>query len=154
MLGRVRAIFVAPRAAAPMQRVAGVDALAGRGLAGDRYAEGRGSFSRWPGARREVTLVDEAALLAAEREFGVRVMDGEHRRNLVVAGVPLVELVRRPFRVGGALLKGVQVCAPCRNLVRVSAQEDLFDALVGRGGLRAQILEGGPIREGDMIEAV
>lgn len=135
-----------------MRRVEAVEALAGRGLAGDRYAEGRGAFSRWPGARREVTLVDAEALAQAEMEFGVRVMDGEHRRNVVVAGVPLAELVRVPFRVGEVVLKGVQACAPCQYLVRVSGQERIFDALVGRGGLRAQVLGGGPIRVGDPIE--
>ena len=48
-VGTVAAILVAPHAEAPLSRVAEAEALAGRGLAGDRYAAGRGTFSA-PGA--------------------------------------------------------------------------------------------------------
>jgi MOSC domain-containing protein YiiM len=124
------------------------------GLEGDRYALGRGAYSRWPGARRQVTLVAEEALGEAEAAFGVALSNGEHRRNVVVAGVALADLVRARFRVGEAVLRGVQACAPCRYLARVAGQPGIFDALVGRGGLRAEVLIGGLIRVGDSVEAV
>jgi MOSC domain-containing protein YiiM len=134
--------------------VARAEAVAGRGLAGDRYADGAGSFSRWPGKGRAVTLVSAEALAEAEAAFGVAVSGGEHRRNLVVAGVDLRALLGGQFRIGGALFEGARVCAPCRYLVRVTGQERIFDALVGRGGLRAEILEGGLVAEGDAVEPV
>jgi MOSC domain-containing protein YiiM len=144
-------LFTAREAGATMERRASVRAIEGVGLQGDRYAPGRGAFSRWPGARRQVTLVMVEALAAAEAAFDVSLSNGEHRRNIVVAGVPLEALVRRRFRVGEAVMEGVQVCAPCRYLVRVTGQPAVFDALVGRGGLRAQVLEGGRVREGDAV---
>lgn len=149
--GTLAAVFIAPDAAAPMRAVEHVRAVPGRGLEGDRYGAGQGAFSRWPGPRREVTLIAAEALEAAEQAFDVRLQAGEHRRNLVVRGVPLDELVRQPFRIGAVRLRGVRVCAPCKYLVRVAGQEAIFEALVGRGGLRAQVLEEGVLRVGDPV---
>ena len=151
MPGRLVSIFVAPAAGAPVERVSACRALAGRGLEGDRYARGAGSFSRWPGRGRAVTLVAAEALRAAEAEFDVAVGEGEHRRNLVVEGVPLDDLVGVPFRVGGVALEGARLCAPCKYLVRATGQARIFDALVRRGGLRAEVVVGGALREGDPV---
>ena len=152
--GRLVSIYVAPTAGAPVVRLARAEALAGRGLAGDRYAAGAGSFSRWPGRGRAVTLVASEALAEAETLFGVRVSAGEHRRNLVVAGVDLRALLGGAFRIGGATFEGARVCAPCRYLVRATAQERIFEALVGRGGIRAEVVSGGTFGEGDAVEPV
>lgn len=152
--GRLVSIYVAPAAGAPIALVPHAEALAGRGLAGDRYAAGTGSFSRWPGKGRAVTLISAEALAEAEAAFGVDVSHGEHRRNLVVAGVDLRSLLGGRFRIGEALFEGARVCAPCKYLVRVTGQARAFDALVGRGGIRAEVLEGGVIAEGDAVVAV
>jgi MOSC domain-containing protein YiiM len=149
--GTLRAIYTAPEAKAPMRALDAVRAVPGRGLEGDRYFKGEGAFSRWPGARREVTLIAAEALAAAEEAYGVAVSDGEHRRNLVVAGVPLTDLIKAEFVVGDVRMRGARVCAPCKYLVRVTGQEEIFDALVGRGGLRAEVLTEGVIRVGDGV---
>ncbi len=151
MSGRLVALYVAPEAGAPMRRVPEATALAGRGLDGDRYAAGEGSFSRWPGTGRALTLISAEALAEAERLFGVSLAVGQHRRNLVVEGVPLAELRGVPFQIGGVRAEGVRLCAPCKYLVRVTGQPEAFDALVGRGGLRAEVVTGGVIREGDAV---
>lgn len=147
-------IYTAPEAGAPMQRQPSAHAIAGRGLAGDRYASGAGSFSRWPGKGRALTLVSAEALRRAEEEFGVSLAHGEHRRNLVVEGVDLRALLGQTFRIGGALFRGARVCAPCKYLVRTTGQEAIFDALVGRGGLRAEIVESGLVADGDAVVPV
>lgn len=151
MPGRLTAIYVAPAAGAPVRSVDEVEALDGRGLDGDRYAAGEGSFSRWPGKGRDVTLIAAEALAEAEAEFGVALGDGQHRRNLVVEGVPLDDLRGVPFAVGEARFEGVRLCAPCKYLVRVTGQEEIFDALVRRGGLRAAVVAGGLLRVGDAV---
>ena len=149
--GILRAIYTAPEAKAPMRPLEAIRAVPGRGLEGDRYFKGEGAFSRWPGSRREVTLIAAEALAAAEEAFDVAVSAGEHRRNLVVAGVPLADLVKAEFVVGDVRMRGVRVCAPCKYLVRVTGQSAIFDALVGRGGLRAEVLTEGVIRVGDGV---
>lgn len=151
MSARLVALYLAPAAGAPVVRVPEAAALAGRGLEGDRYAAGEGSFSRWPGKGRSVTLISSEAIGEAEAAFGVSLSEGEHRRNLVVEGVPLAELRGVRFRIGEVQLEGVRICAPCKYLVRVTRQPEAFDALVGRGGLRAEVVAGGTLREGDPV---
>ena len=149
--GTLEAIYTAPTAGAPMEARDAVRAEPGRGLEGDRYWKGEGAFSRWPRPRREVTLITVEALEAAEREFDVLLTQGEHRRNLVTRGVPLTDLVKQEFSVGDVRMRGVRLCAPCKYLVRVTGQEAIFDALVRRGGLRAEVLTGGTVAVGDSV---
>ena len=151
MVARLAAIYTAPAAGAPVVRVREARALAGRGLEGDRYAAGAGSFSRWPGRGRAVTLVGAEALREAEAAFDVALSAGEHRRNLVVEGLDPAALRGVPFQIGGARFEGVRLCAPCKYLVRVTGQAEAFAALVGRGGLRAEVVAGGVVREGDAV---
>jgi hypothetical protein len=84
-----------------VERVEEVAAIEGCGLAGDRYCEGTGHWSRF-GRVCQVTLVAAEDLDAIEKETGIRVRDGEHRRNVVLRGVNLGDLRRRRFRIGGA----------------------------------------------------
>jgi MOSC domain-containing protein YiiM len=149
--GRLVALYLAPRAKAPMQPVLEAVAVAGRGLVGDRYHAGRGAMSRWPGPHREVTLVSEEALSEAAVLVARPVTGADTRRNLLVRGVELDVLVGQRFRIGEVVLEGVQRCHPCAYLERVVGIEGLFAALKGRGGLRARIVEGGVLRAGDTV---
>jgi MOSC domain-containing protein YiiM len=152
-VGRVREIYLAPAAGAAPSAVAAASAVAGRGLEGDRYFLGVGSFSRWPGEGRAVTLIEQEAIDAIRREQGIELRDGRSRRNFVTTGVVLAELVGRRFRLGGALLRGARLAAPCRYLERRVAP-GTYEAMKGRAGLRADVLEGGIIRVGDLVELV
>ncbi|MGB3543261.1 MOSC domain-containing protein [Rubrivirga sp.] len=151
MTGRLVSIFVAPSAGAPVESVTSARALSGRGLEGDRYGTGVGSFNRWPGRGRDLSLIALEDLEAARDGFGVSVLEGEHRRNLVVEGVDLEALLGVPFTIGGVALEGVRRCAPCKYLVRVTGQDEIFQALVRRGGLRASIVSDGVLEVGDAV---
>lgn len=137
-----------------MQRVAEVMAEPGRGLVGDRYHAGRGAMSRWPGPHREVTLVAEEALAAAAARLGRPLTGADTRSNLLVRGVDLDALLKARFRIGAVVLEGVQRCHPCAYLERVQGIEGLFAALKGHGGLRARIVAGGVLREGDAVHGI
>lgn len=148
MKGTLVKIYTAPEAGAPMQAQREVRAVAGRGLEGDRYFYGEGTFSRWPGPHREVTLVAEEDLQAMARETGIALPPEESRRNLLVHGVSLRTLVRQEFHIGNVLLRGIRSCQPCKRLERLTGRDGLLRALVDRGGLRAQVLESGLLRPG------
>jgi MOSC domain-containing protein YiiM len=100
-----------------------------------------------------VTLVEAEALEAVLAETGIDLTGGRARRNLVTRGVRLADLNGRTFRVGEVVLRGTRLCAPCEFLERLT-EPGVFAALKGRGGLRAEILQGGLIRAGDSIEPV
>ena len=155
MPGVIEAIYVAPRAKADPSALAQVSAVVDRGLEGDRYFLGVGAFSRWPGEGRAVTLIEAEAVEAIRADTGTDLSDGRHRRNLVTRGVRLPDLLGKTFRVGGAVLRGSRLCLPCRYLERLVAAEGLYDAMRGnRGGLRAEVVEGGEIAVGDALEPI
>lgn len=134
-----------------MRSVAEVAALTGLGLEGDRYATRTGSFSAKPKPGRQITLVEAEAIEALERELGLVLAPGETRRNIVTRGVALNHLVGREFRVGETRLLGHELCEPCGDLARMTGKPQILAGLVHRGGLRAEILEGGAIRLGDRV---
>lgn len=144
--GCVRSILVASRAEAPMTVVDEVGALAGRGLRGDRYEQGAGTFSGWEGRGRDLTLVEGEVL----DELGIEAVDA--RRNVVTERVRLDDLVGRRFSVGEVQCVGARRCEPCAHLERL-AGPGILRALVHRGGLRADVLRPGTIRRGDAILA-
>jgi len=148
-LGRVEAIYISPRGAAPMQALDEVTTIAGKGIEGDRYCEGTGSFSK-PGKFSEITLIEAEAIAALRDEAGIELAPGASRRNIVTRGVALNHLVGISFRVGDTVLRGIRLCEPCGHLEGLTS-EGVRAALVHRGGLRAQIVQGGRIRAGDCV---
>jgi MOSC domain-containing protein YiiM len=149
--GTVHAIYIGPKRGQPLVAVAEVGAIAGRGLDGDRYCVGRGSLSRWLGPGRHVTLIEQEVLDAVRRECGIDLGGGLSRRNIVTAGVDLSNRRGQRFRVGTALFRAGIPCAPCGYLER-KTQLGAMEALNGRGGLRAEVLQDGVIRMGDLVE--
>jgi hypothetical protein len=142
-VGSVAAIFTAPDAERPLARVEVVEAIAGRGLEGDSYYEGRGTFSA-PGHGYELTLVEAEVLDSIDLPWD------QARRNIVTRGIALNSLVGHRFKIGVVECIGRRLAEPCAHLERL-ARPGLLRPLVHRGGLRADILDGGSITVGDQI---
>jgi hypothetical protein len=140
--GVVEAILVAPDAEAPMQRVESAAAVAGHGLEGDRYRDGRGTFGG--GVGYELTVVDADAL----EELGIEWERA--RRNVVTRGIELNALVGKRFRIGDVECIARRLAEPCAHLEGVEGR-GLMRPLVHRAGIRADILSGGTIAVGDVI---
>lgn len=147
--GRLLHIHVALEQRAPMQPLERARLVAGRGIEGDRYATGRGTYSAFPDIR-EVTLIEAETLEALARDHGITLAPQEHRRNLTTDGAPLNHLVARRFRVGTVLLEGGRLNTPCRYLDLVTGKA-VCDLLLHRSGLNCRILAGGEIAPGDRI---
>ena len=133
-----------------MRSVDEVRAVPGKGLEGDRYFTGAGSFSK-PQPDRELTLIEAEAIEALRAEFQVEYDFRASRRNLVTRGVPLNHLVGKEFWIGDIKARGLRLCEPCAHLQRLSHPK-VLPGLVHRGGLRAQILTEGTIRVGQTIK--
>lgn len=137
--------------AGKMHSVAEIRALVGKGLEGDRYSEGTGTYSKKLGPDREVTLIEAEAIDALARECGIEIDAGSARRNIVTRGVPLNHLVGKKFRVGEVVLEGIRLCEPCGHMESLT-KPGVKDGLIHRGGLRARVIEEGIIRAGDRVE--
>jgi hypothetical protein len=151
-VGTVELIALAAEAEAPMTVVPSAEAIEGRGLRGDRYERGAGTFSDPGGRGYDLTLVETEALedLTAS---GVELAPAEARRNLVVKGIALDDLVGRRFKVGEVECFGQRRCEPCAHLERLT-RPGVLRGLVHRGGLRADVISSGEIHAGDRIEAL
>lgn len=150
-MSRVTQILTAESPASEMRSQAAALAVPGKGLEGDRYFSGIGTFS--PGTRRpdfEVTLIEQERIEVFARESGLPFTAMRARRNLVTEGVNLNDLVGKEFFVGPVRIRGIRLCEPCDYLAKISFPETL-KGLVNKGGLRAQILSEGIIRVGDDI---
>lgn len=150
--GTVREIFIAGRAEAEMERVSGVPAVAGRGLVGDRYEAGEGTFSKPGGRGYHLTLIESEAIERVN-SGGIKLSVAEARRNVVTEGVRLDDLIGRRFVIGDVECIGRRRCEPCSHLQRLTPPGTLR-ALAHRGGLRADILTGGEIKTGDEVKAL
>jgi hypothetical protein len=130
--GTLLAIHIASAASYEMEELAEARCVAGRGIEGDRYYLGSGTYSPKPDTR-EVTLIEQEALDAINRndpplQAGpLQIAPIDHRRNLTVRGVPLNHLVGRRFRVGEVILRGGRLnfrasiwrsCSACRSTCR------------------------------------
>jgi MOSC domain-containing protein YiiM len=148
--GEVVHLFVAADKGVPLVSKKRVRAVAGLGLEGDRYFDERGTFSKKKGPDRQITFIEIEAIDALARDYGIRLAPKDARRNVVTRGVPLNHLVGEEFTVGRVRCRGLRLCEPCGYL-EGRTTEGVREGLLHRGGLRAEILEGGEIAVGDTI---
>jgi MOSC domain-containing protein YiiM len=149
--GVVVSIHVAATASGPMASIRNIRAVAGKGLDGDRYFAGAGTYSDQPGSGRDVTLIEIEAIEALKRDYEIELNAKDSRRNIATRGVALNHLIGREFKVGGVTLRGSRLCDPCSHLEKLTAK-GVMRSLIHRGGLRAEILTDGMIGVGDTID--
>jgi MOSC domain-containing protein YiiM len=141
MMGPVKVEAINIGASDAIRPVESVSALAGKGLSGDRHYHARGAP---PG--QALTLIEAEAL------DDVGLTGAQSRRQVVVRGVRLNDLVGRRFRVGDVECVGVELCEPCLHLQQLTRPGIIKD-LIHRGGLNADILTDGQISVGDPVSA-
>ncbi len=144
--GTVVSIHVSDAAGTPAQSRTKARLIAGRGIEGDRHVIGAGTFpSGLPGSA--LTLIEQRVC----EELGLTA--DEHRRNVVVDGIELNELVGHEFTIGHMRCRGMRLCEPCTVIQRYAGRP-ILRPLVHRGGLRADILTDGEIEVGDLVVAI
>ena len=147
--GVVEALLTAARAEDAIETHTRVELLAGRGIPGDRYFEGIGTFSASEKHGQQLTLI-EAEVLDALRDEGLELTPADARRNVVTRGIELNALVGQEFQIGAVRCIGRRLCEPCSHLQRLTGTA-LLRPLVHRGGLRADILTSGVVQVGDRV---
>ena len=152
MRGTVLSVHIAPAGRAPIVSVGEIQAIAGKGLEGDRYFRKTGSFSKTPGSGREVTLIEMEAVEALTREYQIAIDAAQARRNIVTQGIALNHLIDRQFAVGEVVLRGTRLCDPCSHLEKLTIK-GVMRGLIHRGGLRADVVRGGIIRVGNVVSS-
>ena len=150
-VAKISHIFIFPAHDFPGHEVSKATLLAARGLEGDRYSRGAGSYSKDTPGKRQITLMS----LESFASTGFDLM--WPRRNLIVECYPsfeILELITKEFWIGRSLLKlkGEKYCTVCGRPSTLAQTEVQFnETFRERGGIIAQVFEGGEIAVGDEI---
>ncbi|WP_425410455.1 MOSC domain-containing protein [Hyphococcus sp.] len=140
--GRVEWIGVRAERRGPVIKLSAAKILEG-GVEGDHRQR--------PG-KRAVTLIQWEHLPVIAALVGAGAIDpGLVRRNIAVSGINLLGLRNRPFRIGGAVLAGTGLCAPCSRMEEALGKGG-YAAVRGHGGITARVIEAGSIASGDSVE--
>lgn len=143
----VRQIFIASQNGAKPVELREVEAVQFSGLRGDRYFKHCDTF---PGNINAITLHSIEQVEACNTALGTRFAPADFRRNIITQGIDLNSLVGCEFSIGEVLLRGYELCQPCRYITEL-LNADLLNGLAYRGGLRAEILRGGLIKKDSEI---
>lgn len=121
----------------PIVRHESVPLEPGAGIPGDRFYR-----SRYP-----VTFFsfEVAGQIAEAHAAGADI--ALYRRNVIIEGVNLNELIGERFRIGSVHFEGISHCAPCTWMDAVIGK-GTYRLMKGRGGLRAKVIEAGTLRCG------
>lgn len=139
--GRLRAIWIKRFKRGPMDPHPRASLVAGRGLAGNANQ----------GGRRQVTILNEESWADALADLGADLDPSLRRANLLISGIPLEKTRGRILRIGSCRLRIFTETTPCYQMDE--AYPGLQRALrpAWRGGVCAQVLEGGEIAVGDLV---
>lgn len=119
-----------------------IELVAGRGICGDRFFDYKEDY------KGQVTLFDAATYEAVKSEFGLPdLLPLAFRRNVVVKGIDLNQLIGKSFALGEITLSGSEEAKPCYWMDEACAP-GVEEFLKGRGGLRCRIEKGGVLRKG------
>jgi len=141
----VLALRIAADANAPMRSLPAVHVVPGRGIEGDRYYLGVGSFPTGELPAYDVSLIEEDMYRELEREALSKGKGKALRRNIVVSGCALATLIEQPFQIGTVLFRGL---VP-RRLQHLSLER--LTNMCLPSGIGAQALTEGDIHLGDEV---
>jgi MOSC domain-containing protein YiiM len=127
----------------PAEQLAAADVVKSHGITGD-YRSGQ--------AGRHLTLIEAEAIATVAEKLSMKVPMDASRRQVVVEGIRLNELVGRQLRLGSLLVEVHELCHPCQRM-ESAVGPGAKAAMEGMGGVCARVIEGGTLRVGDGIAA-
>jgi MOSC domain-containing protein YiiM len=138
-MGEIVSIWIKRAHGGPMDAVSEAEFVVGRGV--------RGSADQ--GGKRQITIIDEGAWSEAEQDLGVLVDPRSRRANVMLRGLDLENSRGKLLRLGHCAIRVYGEVRPCQLMDEM--HPGLRDALKPRwrGGVFAEIVEGGRIKVGD-----
>lgn len=135
-----------------MQAVPRAYATANKGLIDDRYHSGDGFWKALDAC--QVTLISLADLTASWRPSNSHIsrslLQGGHRRNLVIAGLKSHRLKNTTFQIGSAVFTYVKPRPPCAYLDQVEGKGHARQ-LGNHSGICLEVLQSGEISVNDQL---
>ena len=151
MSGQVVKIMVAEKEGGSISALETAELHIGKGIVGDRYY----GLS----AEDNVTLIDQGMIDEVNAAAGWSLKPEEIRRNIVTTGIDLNQWETARFKVGNAILEGVELCEPCAILGKRLQNDqrtpaEVVKSLTNKAGLRTRVIKGGTVSAGDKVSGV
>ena len=118
----------------------------GKGIVNDRYY---GNFKK---KKEQVTLINLEEINNFNNQIKKNIEAKDFRRNIIVSGINLNELINKKIKINDVTLKIHEICQPCKYLQEKLKIPDLVKMLVNKSGVRAEILSSGSLSVGDVIK--
>ena len=118
----------------------------GKGIVNDRY------YGNFKEKKEQVTLINLEEINNFNNKNKLNINAKDFRRNIIVSGVNLNELINKKIKINKVTLKIHEICQPCKYLQDRLKIPGLVKMLVNKSGVRAEILNSGSISVGDDIK--
>ena len=126
--------------------VKSVEAVKGKGLVNNRhYLDNNNKTS-------QITLIEIENIKYYNTITKTNIPAIDFRRNIIVEGIRLNELVNKEFFIGNVKVKAHDLCRPCKYLQEYLKQNNLIKELLLKAGIRCEILNNGKIYVGDEVK--
>lgn len=115
-----------------------IELVAGRGITGDRFFDYKDDY------KGQITFIDLTVINAIrDHAENPGLPAAAFRRNVVMSGVDLTQLIGQRFTLNKLLFEGVEECKPCYWMDQACGKSGTEELMKGRGGLRCRILSSG-----------
>ena len=155
--GTLQNIYLRPARGAPCTAVQQAEAVAKKGLVGDRTHSTPSSNPL--GSNRQITLIQAEHIAVISALTGKPVDAAKLKRNLVVAGINLLA-AKTLFRdqpmqltIGNVVLEVTGPCEPCSKM-EVALGTGTYNAMRDHGGVNAKVIIGGDLKLGDAVRCI
>ena len=119
-----------------------------KGIVNDRY------YENFKEKKEQVTLINLEDINNFNNQIKRNIEAKDFRRNIIVSGINLNELINKKIKINKVTLKIHEICQPCKYLQDRLKIPGLVKMLVNRSGVRAEILSSGSLSVGDTIKIV
>lgn len=116
-----------------------------KGIVNDRY------YENFEAKKEQVTLIDIEEIELFNRSIARNIDYKDFRRNIIVSGFRICEMVGKKIKINNSILKIHEICQPCNYLQKKLNSPNLVKKLINKSGVRAEILSSGYIEVGSKI---
>lgn len=120
----------------------------GKGIVNDRY------YGNFKEKKEQVTLINLEEIKNFNNQVKQNIEAKDFRRNIIVSGINLSELINKKIEINKVILKIHEICQPCKYLQDRLKIPSLVKMLVNKSGVRAEILHSGSLSVGDVIKVI
>ena len=120
----------------------------GKGIVNDRY------YGNFKEEKEQVTLINIKEINDFNSLIDKNIDAKDFRRNIIVSGINLNELINKKIKINSVTLKIHEICQPCKYLQDKLKIPELVKILINKSGVRAEILSSGSIAVGDAVKKV